>query len=168
MSVLLSSSLLVFKDVGRLEDTQNRLAIKQLIKEIGEPRNYGLTDEEKAEEERRAAEERLAKEAMEEAERQRKEAAETAEKIARWEEWVSVCTRVGAGEWVGDGGWGLARPFRPLALPIRLIEKCHGNTPNKFLLFFCFCLFCHMYHFFSFFKISFICTILKKMPQSFA
>ncbi|XP_024615143.1 adenylate kinase 7 isoform X4 [Neophocaena asiaeorientalis asiaeorientalis] len=74
-------------DVGRLEDTQNRLAIKQLIKEIGEPRNYGLTDEEKAEEERRAAEERLAKEAMEEAERQRKEAAETAEKIARWEEW---------------------------------------------------------------------------------
>ncbi|XP_065728122.1 adenylate kinase 7 isoform X3 [Phocoena phocoena] len=74
-------------DVGRLEDAQNRLAIKQLIKEIGEPRNYGLTDEEKAEEERRAAEERLAKEAMEEAERQRKEAAETAEKIARWEEW---------------------------------------------------------------------------------
>ncbi|XP_029094539.1 adenylate kinase 7 isoform X4 [Monodon monoceros] len=74
-------------DVGRLEDAQNRLAIKQLIKEIGEPRNYGLTDEEKAEEERKAAEERLAKEAMEEAERQHKEAAETAEKIARWEEW---------------------------------------------------------------------------------
>ncbi|XP_061038858.1 adenylate kinase 7 isoform X4 [Eubalaena glacialis] len=74
-------------DVGRLEDAQNRLAIRQLIKEIGEPRNYGLTDEEKAEEERRAAEERLAKEAMEEAERQHKEAAETAEKIARWEEW---------------------------------------------------------------------------------
>ncbi|XP_067590807.1 adenylate kinase 7 isoform X4 [Pseudorca crassidens] len=74
-------------DVGKLEDAQNRLAIKQLIKEIGEPRNYGLTDEEKAEEERRAAEERLAKEAMEEAERQHKEAAETAEKIARWEEW---------------------------------------------------------------------------------
>nr|XP_030738979.1 adenylate kinase 7 isoform X3 [Globicephala melas] len=74
-------------DVGKLEDAQNRLAIKQLIKEIGEPRNYGLTDEEKAEEERRAAEERLAKEAMEEAERQHKESAETAEKIARWEEW---------------------------------------------------------------------------------
>ncbi|XP_023986880.1 adenylate kinase 7 isoform X3 [Physeter macrocephalus] len=74
-------------DVGRLEDAQNRLAIKQLIKEIGEPRNYGLTDEEKAEEERRAAEERLAKEAMEEAERQHREAAETAEKLARWEEW---------------------------------------------------------------------------------
>ncbi|KAM9093571.1 adenylate kinase 7 isoform 1-T1 [Megaptera novaeangliae] len=74
-------------DVGRLEDAQNRLAIRQLIREIGEPRNYGLTDEEKAEEERRAAEEQLAKEAMEEAERQHKEAAETAEKIARWEEW---------------------------------------------------------------------------------
>ncbi|XP_055412193.1 adenylate kinase 7 isoform X4 [Bubalus kerabau] len=74
-------------DVGRLEDAQNRLAIKQLIKEVGEPRNYGLTDEEKAEEERKAAEERLAREAMEEAEREHKEAVETAEKIARWEEW---------------------------------------------------------------------------------
>ncbi|XP_004416548.1 PREDICTED: adenylate kinase 7 [Odobenus rosmarus divergens] len=74
-------------DVGKLEDPQNRLAIKQLIKEIGEPRNYGLTDEEKAEEERRAVEERLAKEAMDEAEREAKEAVELAEKIARWEEW---------------------------------------------------------------------------------
>ncbi|XP_045306802.1 adenylate kinase 7 [Leopardus geoffroyi] len=74
-------------DVGKLEDPQNRLAIKQLVKEIGEPRNYGLTDEEKAEEERKAAEERLAREALEEAERERREAAETAEKMARWEEW---------------------------------------------------------------------------------
>ncbi|ELW47209.1 Adenylate kinase 7 [Tupaia chinensis] len=81
------SSLVAFKDVGKLEDAQNRLAIKQLIKEIGEPRNYGLTDEEKAEEERRVAEERLAKEAAEEAEREHNEAMETAEKIARWEEW---------------------------------------------------------------------------------
>ncbi|KAM9202442.1 adenylate kinase 7 isoform 4-T4 [Dugong dugon] len=74
-------------DVGKLEDAQNRLAIKQLIKEIGEPRNYGLTDEEKAEEERRAAERRLAREAAEEAEREHNEAVEMAEKIARWEEW---------------------------------------------------------------------------------
>nr|XP_014999949.2 adenylate kinase 7 isoform X3 [Macaca mulatta] len=74
-------------DVGKLEDAQNRLAIKQLIKEIGEPRNYGLTDEEKAEEERKAAEERLAREAAEEAEREYQEAVEMAEKIARWEEW---------------------------------------------------------------------------------
>ncbi|XP_050010784.1 adenylate kinase 7 isoform X1 [Alexandromys fortis] len=74
-------------DVGKLEDAQNRLAIKQLIKEIGEPRNYGLTDEEKAEVEKKAAEERLAKEAAETAEREHKEAMEMAEKIARWEEW---------------------------------------------------------------------------------
>ncbi|XP_037687843.1 adenylate kinase 7 isoform X2 [Choloepus didactylus] len=74
-------------DVGRLEDAQNRLAIKQLIKEIGEPRNYGLTDEEKAEEERRAAEERLAREAAREAEQEHSEAMETAARIARWEEW---------------------------------------------------------------------------------
>ncbi|XP_054096314.2 adenylate kinase 7 isoform X6 [Callithrix jacchus] len=74
-------------DVGKLEDAQNRLAIKQLIKEIGEPQNYGLTDEEKAEKEWKAAEERLAREAAEKAEREHKEAVETAEKIARWEEW---------------------------------------------------------------------------------
>lgn len=83
-------SVLVFKDVGKLEDAQNRLAIKQLIKEIGKPRNYGLTDEEKAEEEKKAAEERLAKEAAQTAEFEHKEAMEMAEKIARWEEWVSA------------------------------------------------------------------------------
>uniref|UniRef100_A0A8C9P6R2 Adenylate kinase 7 n=1 Tax=Spermophilus dauricus TaxID=99837 RepID=A0A8C9P6R2_SPEDA len=74
-------------DVGKLEDAQNRLAIKQLIKEIGEPRNYGLTEEEKLEAERRAAEERLAREAAAEAEHERLEAMEAAEKLARWEEW---------------------------------------------------------------------------------
>nr|XP_003463054.1 adenylate kinase 7 [Cavia porcellus] len=76
-------------DVGKLEDAQNRLAIKQLIREIGEPRNYGLTEEEKAELELKAAEARLAKEAAEEAAREQKEAAEAAERMARWEEWVT-------------------------------------------------------------------------------
>ncbi|XP_051834387.1 adenylate kinase 7 isoform X2 [Antechinus flavipes] len=74
-------------DVGRFDHPENKLAIGQIIKAIGKPRNYGLTDEEKAEEERKAAEERLAKEVAEEAEREQKEAIETAEKIARWEEW---------------------------------------------------------------------------------
>lgn len=110
-------SLLVFKDVGKLEDAQNRLAIKQLIKEIGEPRNYGLTDEEKAEEERKAAEERLAREAAEEAEREHQEAVEMAEKIARWEEWVSgVCVSL----CVCGAGVRCLKPFRPVPLPILL------------------------------------------------
>ncbi|XP_001375291.1 adenylate kinase 7 isoform X1 [Monodelphis domestica] len=74
-------------DVGKFEHPENKLAIGQIIKNVGKPRNYGLTDEEKAEEERKAAEERLAKEAAEEAEREHREAVETAEKIARWEEW---------------------------------------------------------------------------------
>ncbi|KAM6171100.1 adenylate kinase 7 isoform 4-T4 [Erethizon dorsatum] len=77
----------IYIDVGKFEDAQNRLAIKQLIREIGEPRNYGLTDEEKAELQQKAAEVRLAKEAAEEAEREQKEAAETAERMACWEEW---------------------------------------------------------------------------------
>lgn len=57
-----------------------------------------MTEEEKAEEERKAAEERLAREAVEEAEHERKEAMETAEKTARWEEWVSVRARACARE----------------------------------------------------------------------
>ncbi|KAM5273682.1 adenylate kinase 7 [Ctenodactylus gundi] len=74
-------------DVEKLEDAQNRLAIKQLIKEIGAPRNFGLTDEERAEQELREAEERLAKEAAQAAERERKEAEEEAQKLASWRAW---------------------------------------------------------------------------------
>ncbi|NWJ04859.1 KAD7 kinase, partial [Crypturellus undulatus] len=74
-------------DVVKLEDPENRLIIKEIIKEIGEPRNYGLTDEEKENLERKAAEERLAKEAKEAAEQERKEAEERAERKEKWVEW---------------------------------------------------------------------------------
>uniref|UniRef100_A0A8C6IRY3 Uncharacterized protein n=1 Tax=Melopsittacus undulatus TaxID=13146 RepID=A0A8C6IRY3_MELUD len=76
-----------FIDVARLEDPENRFIVKEIIKEIGEPRNYGLTDEEKEELERQAAEERIVKEAQEKAEKERKEAEERAERMANWEEW---------------------------------------------------------------------------------
>ncbi|XP_030340361.1 adenylate kinase 7 isoform X2 [Strigops habroptila] len=76
-----------FIDVAKLEDPENRFIVKEIIKEIGEPRNYGLTDEEKEELERQAAEERLVKEAQEKAEQERKEAEERAERMANWEEW---------------------------------------------------------------------------------
>ncbi|XP_069713167.1 adenylate kinase 7 isoform X4 [Phaenicophaeus curvirostris] len=65
-----------FIDVAIFEDPENRMIVKKIIKEIGEPRNYRLTDEEKENSERRAAEERLVKEAQERAERK-----------ANWEEW---------------------------------------------------------------------------------
>uniref|UniRef100_A0A8B9QE86 Adenylate kinase 7 n=1 Tax=Apteryx owenii TaxID=8824 RepID=A0A8B9QE86_APTOW len=74
-------------DVAKFEDPENRIIVKDIIKEIGEPRNYGLTDEEKEKLERKAAEERLAKEAEEAAERERKEAEERAERKEKWEEW---------------------------------------------------------------------------------
>ncbi|XP_010213189.1 PREDICTED: adenylate kinase 7 [Tinamus guttatus] len=74
-------------DVVKLEDPENRLIIKEIIKEIGEPRNYGLTAEEKENLERKAAEERLAKEAKEAAEQERKEAEERAERKEKWVEW---------------------------------------------------------------------------------
>ncbi|XP_061319932.1 adenylate kinase 7 isoform X1 [Pezoporus flaviventris] len=76
-----------FIDVAKLEDPENRFIVKEIIKEIGEPCNYGLTDEEKEELERQAAEERLVKEAQEKAEQERKEAEERAERMANWEEW---------------------------------------------------------------------------------
>ncbi|NXX93878.1 KAD7 kinase, partial [Centropus bengalensis] len=78
----------MFIDVSRFEDPENRLIFKKIIKEIGEPRNYGLTDEEKEALERKAAKERLVKEAQEKAERERKEAEERAERKANWEEWT--------------------------------------------------------------------------------
>lgn len=84
-----NSPLLYFlKDVAVYEDSENRLTVPKIIKEIGELRNYGLTDEEKEVLERQAAEERLVKEAQEKAEQERKEAEERAERMARWEEWV--------------------------------------------------------------------------------
>ncbi|KAM6444319.1 adenylate kinase 7 [Rhynochetos jubatus] len=76
-----------FIDVAKLEDPENRFIVKEIIKEVGEPRNYGLADEEKENLERKAAEERLVKEAQEKAEQERKEAEERAERIANWEEW---------------------------------------------------------------------------------
>ncbi|KAF1445664.1 Adenylate kinase 7, partial [Pygoscelis papua] len=76
-----------FIDVAKFEDPENRFIVKEIIKEIGEPRNYGLTDEEKENLERKAAEERLVKEAQEKAERERKETEERAERMANWEEW---------------------------------------------------------------------------------
>ncbi|KAF1600736.1 Adenylate kinase 7, partial [Eudyptes chrysolophus] len=76
-----------FIDVAKFEDPENRFIVKEIIKEIGEPRNYGLTDEEKENLERKAAEERLVKEAQEKAERERRETEERAERMANWEEW---------------------------------------------------------------------------------
>ncbi|NXL85574.1 KAD7 kinase, partial [Alectura lathami] len=85
--VLKRSLLYCFKDVAKYEDPENRFIVKEIIKEIGEPRNYGLTDEEKESLERKAAEECLAREAKEAVERERREAEERAERMANWEEW---------------------------------------------------------------------------------
>ncbi|NXR61579.1 KAD7 kinase, partial [Rhadina sibilatrix] len=76
-----------FIDIAVYEDSENSLTVSKMIKEIGEPRNYGLTDEEKEALERQAAEERIVKEAQEKVEREYKEAKEREERMARWEEW---------------------------------------------------------------------------------
>ncbi|NXX34118.1 KAD7 kinase, partial [Nicator chloris] len=76
-----------FIDIAVYEDSENSLTVSKIIKEIGEPRNYGLTDEEKEALEHQAAEERIVKEAQEKADKERKEAKEREERMARWEEW---------------------------------------------------------------------------------
>ncbi|OXB64311.1 hypothetical protein ASZ78_010695, partial [Callipepla squamata] len=80
----------LFIDVAKYEDSENRFIVKQIIKEIGEPQNYGLTDEEKESLEHKAAEECLAREAEEKAEQERREAEERAERMANWEKWVAI------------------------------------------------------------------------------
>ncbi|ETE68805.1 Adenylate kinase 7, partial [Ophiophagus hannah] len=74
-------------DVSKFEGLENRVIAKEIIKNIGEPRNYGMTDEEKEEFERQLAEERLAREAKEKADLEKQELEERAQKIANWEEW---------------------------------------------------------------------------------
>ncbi|XP_073494623.1 adenylate kinase 7 [Phyllobates terribilis] len=76
-------------DVSKDDDPEYKAVIKQITKEVGEPRNYGLTPEEMAELEKKQAEESLTREAERVAEVNRLEAEEEAEKIARWEEWNS-------------------------------------------------------------------------------
>ncbi|XP_070787647.1 adenylate kinase 7 isoform X2 [Pituophis catenifer annectens] len=74
-------------DVSKFEGLENRVIAKEIIKNIGEPRNYGMTEEEKEEFERKLAEERLAREAQEKADLEKQELEERAQKIANWEEW---------------------------------------------------------------------------------
>ncbi|XP_063296261.1 adenylate kinase 7 [Pelobates fuscus] len=74
-------------DISKDDDPEYRDVLKQIIKAVGEARNYGLTAEERAELELKAAQEALAHEAEKKAELERREAEETAEKKARWEEW---------------------------------------------------------------------------------
>ncbi|NWR46888.1 KAD7 kinase, partial [Regulus satrapa] len=76
-----------FIDITVYEDSENSLSVSKIIKDIGDPRNYGLTDEEKEALERRAAEEILVKEAQEKIEQERKEAKEREERKERREEW---------------------------------------------------------------------------------
>ncbi|XP_044293096.1 adenylate kinase 7 isoform X1 [Varanus komodoensis] len=74
-------------DVSKFEGLENRFIAKEIIKKIGEPRNYGLTEEEMEEFERKQAEERLVREEKEKADLEQREAEERAQKLANWEEW---------------------------------------------------------------------------------
>ncbi|KAK2150919.1 hypothetical protein LSH36_382g01056 [Paralvinella palmiformis] len=72
------------------KDTSDNMAdtVKKIMRLMGEPRNYGPTEEEKEEMRRLAEEERLKRETEEKQERERHEAEEAAERKRRQEEWT--------------------------------------------------------------------------------
>ncbi|XP_032804471.1 adenylate kinase 7 [Petromyzon marinus] len=69
------------------EDAEFLLLVHQLLKRMGEPRNYGLTAEEREEIFRRAAEERMRQEAEKWAEWERHEVVEAVERERKLNEW---------------------------------------------------------------------------------
>ncbi|XP_018411763.1 PREDICTED: adenylate kinase 7 isoform X2 [Nanorana parkeri] len=74
-------------DVSKDDDPLYRDVLKQITKAIGEPRNYGLTAEERAQLELQEAEESISQELKRKAELERREAEEEAERIGHLEEW---------------------------------------------------------------------------------
>ncbi|XP_077994074.1 adenylate kinase 7-like [Glandiceps talaboti] len=74
-------------DVTKETDSENKNIVEQVIKIMGEPRNYGPTPEELEEMERIETEKRLKREKEEKEERERQEAEEAAERQQRQQEW---------------------------------------------------------------------------------
>ncbi|XP_071962489.1 adenylate kinase 7-like [Antedon mediterranea] len=76
-------------DVSKETDPKNQNIVEQIVKIMGEPRNYGPTADEVEEMDRIKAEKRLKKEQEEKEEIERKEAEEKAETIKRQTEWTN-------------------------------------------------------------------------------
>ncbi|KAG9344722.1 hypothetical protein JZ751_010409, partial [Albula glossodonta] len=74
-------------EVTSEEDPEYLSVTKKIIRAVGPSKNYGPSEEERAEEEMRNAEERIRLLAAEKEERERKEAEEAAVRAARLEEW---------------------------------------------------------------------------------
>lgn len=62
---------------------------------MGQPRNYGPNIQEMEREQRRRAEVRMKREAMQQAEEESREAEEARRRAARWEEWVRTGRKAG-------------------------------------------------------------------------
>ena len=81
-------SQLSLTDVTKEVDANNATIVEQMIKIMGEPRNYGPTPEEVDEMERIETEKRVKKEQEEKEEKERQEAQEVALREQREKEWV--------------------------------------------------------------------------------
>ncbi|XP_064601852.1 adenylate kinase 7-like [Liolophura sinensis] len=76
-------------DISQDSSPMMRDTVEKVKKMLGQPRNYGLTQEEREEQRRLEEEARLKKEAEEKAERERKEAEEAQETKRKQEEWTA-------------------------------------------------------------------------------
>ncbi|CAD5122064.1 DgyrCDS10516 [Dimorphilus gyrociliatus] len=75
-------------DITQDKTIDNKMIISRILKKVGEPRNYGPTQDEIEEKKRREEEERLKKEEEDKRERERQEKEEAAERKRRQDEWT--------------------------------------------------------------------------------
>ncbi len=79
---------LILSEITSSNQPDGLLLMQKIVDTVGQPRNFGPSDQEVEEEERRKAAERLKREAQEKAEEERREAEEARHRNACWEEWV--------------------------------------------------------------------------------
>uniref|UniRef100_A0A671XF49 Adenylate kinase 7b n=1 Tax=Sparus aurata TaxID=8175 RepID=A0A671XF49_SPAAU len=75
-------------DISPLNEPDCLLLMQKIFHTVGKPRNYGPDIQEVEREQRRRAEVRMKREAMEQAEEESREAEEARQRAARWEEWT--------------------------------------------------------------------------------
>lgn len=77
--------------------------MQKIFHTVGKPRNYGPNIQEMEREQRRRAEVRMKRAAMEQAEEESREAEEARQRAARWEEWVGTGREAGIWMLFGEG-----------------------------------------------------------------
>ncbi|XP_073321863.1 adenylate kinase 7 [Pagrus major] len=78
----------LYLEITSSNEPDGLLLMQKIFHTVGQPRNYGPNSQEVQKEERRRAEVRMRREAMEQAEEEKREAEEARHRAAHWEEWT--------------------------------------------------------------------------------